>query len=200
MTNSIGILAYGSLIQEPGCEIAPAIVRRISCRTPFKVEYARKSNSRNGAQVGEDFDEDEEPFTADTEGLRRFLKKGYGLGTSRGVRNWKTDRLSGRRRLVSHSIPTSYRVWLVMRCIWTASWSAPWPCCCGSRTCGGKRVDTDPFRKMSGSFLAVVLCGRARRGVSSASARIYGNPPESRFHCALGQLGLKWIEHRRGVA
>ena len=49
MTNCIGILAYGSLIHEPGCEIAPAIVRRICCRTPFKVEYARKSNRRNGA-------------------------------------------------------------------------------------------------------------------------------------------------------
>ena len=49
MTNSIGILAYGSLIHEPGCEIAPAIIRQIFCRTPFKVEYARKSNSRNGA-------------------------------------------------------------------------------------------------------------------------------------------------------
>lgn len=49
MMNSIGILAYGSLIHEPGCEIAPAIVRRIPCRTPFKVEYTRKSNSRSGA-------------------------------------------------------------------------------------------------------------------------------------------------------
>ena len=49
MTNSIGILAYGSLIHEPGFEIAPAIVRRIPCYTPFKVEYARKSYRRNGA-------------------------------------------------------------------------------------------------------------------------------------------------------
>ena len=51
MTNSIGILAYGSLIHEPGCEIAPMIFRRIPCRTPFNVEYARKSNSRHCAQT-----------------------------------------------------------------------------------------------------------------------------------------------------
>ena len=36
MTNSMGILAYGSLIHEPGCEIAPAIVRRIPCIHPSR--------------------------------------------------------------------------------------------------------------------------------------------------------------------
>ncbi|MBC8487128.1 MAG: hypothetical protein H8D45_13955 [Bacteroidetes bacterium] len=45
----IGILAYGSLINNPGKEIEPLIIDRISCRTPFKVEYARTSKSRNGA-------------------------------------------------------------------------------------------------------------------------------------------------------
>lgn len=49
MVGEIGILAYGSLIDEPGAEIEPAIVRRINCRTPFKVEFARTSNSRDGA-------------------------------------------------------------------------------------------------------------------------------------------------------
>lgn len=44
--NQIGILAYGSLIQDPGSEIAPAIVRRIKTVTPFPVEYGRLSNSR----------------------------------------------------------------------------------------------------------------------------------------------------------
>ncbi len=42
----IGILAYGSLIDEPGPEIEPIIIKRISCTTPFKVEYARKSSTR----------------------------------------------------------------------------------------------------------------------------------------------------------
>lgn len=42
----IGILAYGSLINEPGSEIKPLIIDRIKCKTPFKVEYARKSKTR----------------------------------------------------------------------------------------------------------------------------------------------------------
>lgn len=46
---SVGILAYGSLIGDPGAEIAPVILGRIECRTPFKVEYARTSVSRMGA-------------------------------------------------------------------------------------------------------------------------------------------------------
>lgn len=42
----IGILAYGSLIYEPGSEIEPLIIKKIDCITPFKVEYARKSATR----------------------------------------------------------------------------------------------------------------------------------------------------------
>lgn len=49
MTRSVGILAYGSLIGEPGDELKPKIVRQICCRTPFKVEYARTSSTRKGA-------------------------------------------------------------------------------------------------------------------------------------------------------
>lgn len=49
MTASVGILAYGSLIDDPGSKIKSAIVNRISCRTPFKVEYARSSKNRCGA-------------------------------------------------------------------------------------------------------------------------------------------------------
>jgi hypothetical protein len=46
----IGILAYGSLIREPGEELAQVTVRRISgVRTPFTVEFARSSRSRDGA-------------------------------------------------------------------------------------------------------------------------------------------------------
>ena len=44
----VGILAYGSLIGDPGAEIEPHITRRISCRTPFKVEFARTSRTRKG--------------------------------------------------------------------------------------------------------------------------------------------------------
>jgi len=47
---SIGILAYGSLITDPGKEIGDMtqqIIRDVV--TPFCVEYARKSRTRNGA-------------------------------------------------------------------------------------------------------------------------------------------------------
>ncbi len=45
----IGILAYGSLIDNPGKEIEPLIIDRIECITPFKVEYLRKSRTRSFA-------------------------------------------------------------------------------------------------------------------------------------------------------
>jgi len=48
-TESIGVLAFGSLINDPGCELSGAQVRRIFVRTPFPVEFARYSKSRSGA-------------------------------------------------------------------------------------------------------------------------------------------------------
>jgi hypothetical protein len=47
--NSVGILAYGSLIDEPGPEIEPYVIARIPCQTPFAVEYGRLSESRDYA-------------------------------------------------------------------------------------------------------------------------------------------------------
>ena len=42
---SIGILAYGSLIPDPGAEIGPVTVRRINgVPTPFPIEFSRSSN------------------------------------------------------------------------------------------------------------------------------------------------------------
>ena len=47
---SIGILAYGSLIEDPGKELGPVIQERIAgVETPFSVEFARSSRSRDGA-------------------------------------------------------------------------------------------------------------------------------------------------------
>lgn len=47
---SVGIMAYGSLIDEPGAELAPLILRTIrQVTTPFPVEFARKSTSRGDA-------------------------------------------------------------------------------------------------------------------------------------------------------
>lgn len=49
MTQTVGILAYGSLIDDPGKEIAAATVRTVTnVPTPFSVEFARCSRSRGG--------------------------------------------------------------------------------------------------------------------------------------------------------
>lgn len=54
----IGILAYGSLIDDPGEEISNvAMEKRISCETPFKVEYGRSSSGRDGAPTLIPFEE-----------------------------------------------------------------------------------------------------------------------------------------------
>ena len=48
MSHHVGILAYGSLISDPGAEISSVTARRIrNVRTPFRVEYARKSRKRD---------------------------------------------------------------------------------------------------------------------------------------------------------
>lgn len=53
MTNSqnhkIGILAYGSLIDNSGNEISKLEIERIDCETPFNVEFARTSSTRSNA-------------------------------------------------------------------------------------------------------------------------------------------------------
>lgn len=45
----VGILAYGSLISDPGTELLPKIRTRIKTLTPFGVEYGRISQTRGGA-------------------------------------------------------------------------------------------------------------------------------------------------------
>lgn len=45
----IGILAYGSLINDPGPELQPNIVGRIDTTTPFNIEFMRQSASRGNA-------------------------------------------------------------------------------------------------------------------------------------------------------
>lgn len=47
---TVGILAYGWLIDDPGDELKPIIARTISdVATPFPVEFARSSGTRGGA-------------------------------------------------------------------------------------------------------------------------------------------------------
>jgi len=45
----VGILAFGSIADEPGTEMAAAIIGRIEIETPFAVEFARSSRTRDGA-------------------------------------------------------------------------------------------------------------------------------------------------------
>lgn len=50
LSTAIGILAYGSLGGDPGSEIGPLIVEKIEgVETPFRVEFARTSRTRDGA-------------------------------------------------------------------------------------------------------------------------------------------------------
>lgn len=50
MSGSVGILAYGSLLEDPGAEIEKASVSTVSgIKTPFKVEFARSSTRRGSA-------------------------------------------------------------------------------------------------------------------------------------------------------
>src|SRR5207302_1355175 len=44
----IGILAFGSLIGDPGDELKPKIAMRIKTKTPFGVEYGRYSGQTRG--------------------------------------------------------------------------------------------------------------------------------------------------------
>lgn len=47
---NFGILAFGSLIDDPGTELENLIVRKIAnVETPFRVEYGRKSSERGNA-------------------------------------------------------------------------------------------------------------------------------------------------------
>ena len=46
----IAIVAFGSLIEDPGDEICPLLTDRINgVRTPFSIEFARSSSTRDGA-------------------------------------------------------------------------------------------------------------------------------------------------------
>jgi cation transport regulator ChaC len=48
-SHKIGILAYGSLINDPGVELKAVEVVRVRVETPFRVEFARYSRSRSRA-------------------------------------------------------------------------------------------------------------------------------------------------------
>lgn len=47
--STLGILAYGSLIDDPGAELRDRLVGQSEVITPFEVEFARRSSERGGA-------------------------------------------------------------------------------------------------------------------------------------------------------
>ncbi len=47
--HTIGILAFGSLIDNPGQEISDIEIDRLDCETPFAIEFARTSSTRSNA-------------------------------------------------------------------------------------------------------------------------------------------------------
>jgi hypothetical protein len=49
MSHHLAVLAYGSLLADPGDELVPVIVDRQPVQTPFAVEYARCSSTRGSA-------------------------------------------------------------------------------------------------------------------------------------------------------
>ena len=93
--NTIGILAYGSLINDPGNEIELVICEKIlNVTTPFKIEFARKSRTRNYAPTLVPVDYDGATIKANI----LLLKNGIGLGAAkdllwrRETRNENTDK------------------------------------------------------------------------------------------------------------
>lgn len=74
MSPSIGVLAYGSLISKPGCELEDAeIARHPDVETPFRVEFARKSRSRDDAPTLIPVDEEGAPVSATVIELRKDI-------------------------------------------------------------------------------------------------------------------------------
>jgi hypothetical protein len=44
--SSVGMFGYGSLLSDPGDDIGPHIIERIAHLSPWKIEYARRSEGR----------------------------------------------------------------------------------------------------------------------------------------------------------
>ncbi len=62
---AVAVLAFGSLISDPGVEIEPLISERRKVATPFPVEFSRFSGSRDGAPTLVPIDTGGAPVTAE---------------------------------------------------------------------------------------------------------------------------------------
>jgi len=93
--SAIGILAYGSLIDDPGVEIEPYIEARIrDIETPFSIEFARSSATRDGAPTVVPVEDGGAPVKAQILVLKNQidLGKAEDLLWRRETRNEQTDK------------------------------------------------------------------------------------------------------------
>ncbi len=93
--DKIGILAYGSLIEDPGVELSPLIAERIrDIETPFNIEFSRSSDTRGGAPTVVPV----ETIGAPVKGAILVLKDGIEINLAKDIlwrresRNEATDR------------------------------------------------------------------------------------------------------------
>ena len=93
MTGTVGILAYGSVIDDPGDEIAPLIVGTTrDLMTPFGIELARASDTRGGAPTLVPMDSGGMSAPAALLQLRTDLKTAKDLLYRREIRKIGTGR------------------------------------------------------------------------------------------------------------
>ena len=100
---TIGILAYGSLLDDPGRELACTVRRIDDAETPFNVEFARRADTRDGAPTLIPFDDEgarvassilvlkdsvDEDFARDMLYRRETQKVGTGTTRSKASSGW----------------------------------------------------------------------------------------------------------------
>ena len=136
------------------------------------------------ARDPDELEEDEEPATADAEGLRRFIE-GDVLPWFENRKKELANRPLIREQAFGEALDADKLERLdATRSISTASWSACSPCCCASRTCGGGPPRADSVWQ---NGRARVLPGRCHAGVPSAGSR----QPDRRRPPKLNPAGLR---------
>lgn len=106
----LGVLAYGSLLSDPGKALTGAIESIVGgVTTPFSVEYARSSRSRGGAPTLVPVEDGGGAVLADI----LVMKDGITLGETRDmVYRREIHQVGGAARYVHRDAPVSDRVWL----------------------------------------------------------------------------------------
>jgi hypothetical protein len=116
---TIGILAFGSLLEDPGDELRTAIAeRRDGFETPFEVEFARTSRSRDGAPTLVPF----EPG-AHVEASVLVLERAITEDRAKGILYRRETRNAGAPDAVAHStvwIKACHDIGGVDVCLYTA--------------------------------------------------------------------------------